>query len=82
MSETDDEDSDSWTVTPCQTRSSLKPTVISQTSVEKQQKKEDEGTEHFAAYIANRLSKIKSEKKRKNLEDEIIDLVRKCTLKD
>lgn len=81
--QSDDENSDdSWTVTPCRTRSSLKPTAAVKSPTAKQEKDEDAGSEHFAAYIAGRLSKIKSDKKRKNLEDEIIDLVRKCTLND
>lgn len=39
-------------------------------------------TGHFAAYISDRMNEIKNEKKRKNLEDEIIDLIRKCTIED
>lgn len=39
-------------------------------------------TDHFATYITDRMNEIKNDKKRKNLEDEIIDLIRKCTLED
>lgn len=75
---------DSWSVTPCRTRSSLKPSGSGKSPAKEHQVKKEEasGSEHFAAYIADRLSKVKSEKKRKDIEDEIIDLVRKCTLND
>lgn len=39
-------------------------------------------TKHFVNYIEDRLNDIKNEKKRKKLEDEIIDLIRKCSLED
>lgn len=82
-SEGDNADFDeSWSVTPCRTRSSLKPTSLGKSPAKSGEVKEADSSEHFAAYIADRLSKIKSEKKRKNIEDEIIDLVRKCTIND
>lgn len=39
-------------------------------------------TKHFVHYIEDRLNDIKNDKKRKKLEDEIIDLIRKCSLED
>lgn len=46
------------------------------------QKSGETPTKHFVNYIEDRLNYIKNDKKRKKLEDEIIDLIRKCTLED